>query len=209
MTVNWLQRFRPPCASTARFSRSFIGTLYLQTRRGIARVSSPLGAVGERVSKHRVTALGLFLDSLVLNDIPVLKQDTVFHTDNICRNPVHRQPDAREPAMNDDEVSLGYDYSGLIFERWRDALDQVEETVTARLNVRAVLNVVGRPEALRCRIISLIKQVSKASSTMALLFSAFESFTVISAFPRSCWLLISGVSQTRAAAMQGSVPSNH
>ena len=81
--------------------------------------------------------------------------------------------------MDDDEVSLGYDYSGLIFERGRDALDQVEETVTARLNVRAVLNVVGRPETLRCRIVSLINRVSKASSTIALLFSAFESSILI------------------------------
>src|ERR1700758_5508260 len=46
----------------------------------------------------------------------------------------------------------------LILERGRGTLDQVEETVTPRLNVRAVLSVVGRPEALRCRIISLIKQ---------------------------------------------------
>jgi len=112
----------------------------------------------ERVSKHRVSALGLFLGSLVLNDIPVLKQDSVFHTDNVCRNPVHRLPDAREPSVDDDEVSLRYDYSRLILEGGRDALDQVEETVTARLNVRTVLNVVGRPEALRCRIISLIEQ---------------------------------------------------
>ena len=89
-------------------------------------------------------------------DIPVFKQDSVFHADNVCRN--HRPPDAGEPAVDDDEVSLGYDYSGLILERGRGALDQVEETVTARLNLRAVLNVVGRPEALRCRIISLIKQ---------------------------------------------------
>ena len=89
-------------------------------------------------------------------DIPVFKQDSVFHADNVCRN--HRRPDAREPAVDDDKVSLGYDYSGLILERGRGALDQFKETVTARLNVRAVLSVVGRPEALRCRIISLIKQ---------------------------------------------------
>src|SRR5258707_11570991 len=69
-----------------------------------------------------------------------------------------RQPEAREPSVDDDEVSLRYDYSRLIPEGGRDALDQVEETVTAWLNVRTVLNVVGRPEALRCRIISLIKQ---------------------------------------------------
>ncbi len=104
----------------------------------------PLCAVGERVSKHRVSALGLFLGSLVLNDIPVLKQDSVFHADNIRRNPVDRQPEAREAAVDDDEVSLCYDYSRLIPEGGRDALDQVEETVAARLNVRAVLNVVGR-----------------------------------------------------------------
>ena len=68
----------------------------------------PLCAVGERVSKHRVSALGLFLCSLVLNDIPVLKQDSVFHADNIRRNPVDRQPEAREAAVDDDEVSLRY-----------------------------------------------------------------------------------------------------
>jgi hypothetical protein len=114
-------------------------------------------AQGERVSKHRVSAFGPFLGSLVLNDIPVLKQDSVFHADNIRRNPVDWQAEAREAAVDDDEVSLRYDYSRLIPEGERDALDQVEETVAARLNVRTVLNVVGRPEALRCYIISLIE----------------------------------------------------
>jgi hypothetical protein len=48
------------------------------------------------------------------------------------------------------KVSLRYDYSRVIPERGRDALDQVEEAVAARLNVRTVLNVFGRPGALRC-----------------------------------------------------------
>jgi hypothetical protein len=56
-------------------------------------------AWGERVSKHRVSAFGLFLGSLVLNEIPVLKQDSVFHADNICRNPVDQKPEAREAAV--------------------------------------------------------------------------------------------------------------
>ena len=77
---------------------------------------------------------------------------------NICRNPVDRKPEAREAAVDDDKASLRYDYSRLIPEGGRDALDQVEQTVAARLNVRTVLNVVGRPEALRCCIISLIEQ---------------------------------------------------
>jgi hypothetical protein len=81
-----------------------------------------LCAVRERVSKHRVSALGLFLGSLVLNDIPVLDQDSVFHADNIRGDPVDRQPEARESAVDDDKVSVRYDYSRLIPERRRDAL---------------------------------------------------------------------------------------
>ena len=50
----------------------------IETQSGVNTV--PLCAVGECVSKHRGSALGLFLGSLVLNDVPVLKQDSVFHT---------------------------------------------------------------------------------------------------------------------------------
>jgi hypothetical protein len=49
---------------------------------------------------------------------------------------VDRKPEAREAALDDDEVSLRYDYSRLILEGGRDALDQAEKTVAARLNVR-------------------------------------------------------------------------
>jgi hypothetical protein len=59
--------------------------------------------------------------------------------------------------LNKDEVSLCYDYTRLILKRRRRALDQVEQTVAARLNVRTVLDVVRRPETLRCYIISLIE----------------------------------------------------
>ena len=88
----------------------------------------------------------------------MLNQDSVLHADNIRRNPVDRKPEAREAAVDDDKVSLRYDYSRLIPEGGRDALDQAEETVAARLNVRTVLNIVGRPEALRCCIVSLVEQ---------------------------------------------------
>jgi hypothetical protein len=39
----------------------------------------------------------------------------------------------------DDKVSLRYDYSRLIVEGPRYALDQAEETVAARLNVRTII----------------------------------------------------------------------
>src|SRR5260370_8109375 len=80
-------------------------------------------------------------------------------------NPVDRQPEAREAAVDDDEVSLRYDYSRLIPASGRDALDQVEETVAARLDVRTVLNIVCRPRALRCFISSPFEYHVQARSS--------------------------------------------
>src|ERR1700722_5151044 len=143
-------RFQPIGADLMRGAS--MGEWFLSLRDKI------LSAPGEGVSKHRVPALGLFLGSLVLNDIPVLDQDSVFQADNIRCNPVDGQPDTRETAVEDDDVSLRYDDSRLILEGGRNALDQVEEPLTARFNVRTMLNVVGRPEALRCAIISLVEE---------------------------------------------------
>src|SRR6266478_8057628 len=46
----------------------------------------------------------------------------------------------------------------LIFEGRGRTLDEVEETFAARLDVSAVLDVVGRPEAFSGRVVSLVKQ---------------------------------------------------
>jgi hypothetical protein len=134
----------------------------------------PLPWLGKRVSEHRVSALGLFLGRLVLDDIPMLDQDSILHPDNIRRNPVDRQPETRETAVDNDDVSLRYHYSWLIPQAGRNALDQVEETIPARLNVRAVLNVVGRPEALRCGIISLIEESVKGFQDNRLIVFCFR-----------------------------------
>jgi len=47
---------------------------------------------------------------------------------------------------------------GSYFQRCRDALDQIEETIAAGLDMSAVLNVVGRPVALSRRIVSLVEE---------------------------------------------------
>src|SRR5258708_35165509 len=112
----------------------------------------------ERVAEHRIPALGLLLCSLVLNDIPVFDENLILQANDVGCDPVHRQSDVREPAMNDDVVTFCKNYPGLILERrWR-SLDKVEEPVSSRLDVGAVLNVVGRPESLRSRVVSLIEQ---------------------------------------------------
>jgi hypothetical protein len=60
--------------------------------------------------------------------------------------------------MNDHEVPVGHDQAGLISQRRREAPDQIEETVAAGLDMRAVLDVVGRPVAISRHIVSLIEQ---------------------------------------------------
>ncbi len=60
--------------------------------------------------------------------------------------------------MNDDVVVFCKNHPGLILKRQRSGLDEVEEPVSSRLDMRAVLNVVGRPEPLRRRVVAFIEQ---------------------------------------------------
>ena len=57
-----------------------------------------------------------------------------------------------------DEVAISHDHPGLVFQRRRQALDEVEEPLAARGNMRAVLDVGGRLIALGRDVVSLIEQ---------------------------------------------------
>src|SRR6266478_3864709 len=65
-------------------------------------------------------------------------------------------PENRPCTMT--KVTFGHDHARLIFEGRGRTLDEVEETFAARLDVSAVLDVVGRPEAFSGRVVSLVKQ---------------------------------------------------
>jgi integrase len=79
---------------------------------------------------------------------------TGFDTHNISGNPIDRSTEIAKPPVHDHEVSLGHDRPRLVLQRWRDALDEIEQALTTRLDMSAVLNVVWRPEpfcsACRC-----------------------------------------------------------
>jgi hypothetical protein len=60
--------------------------------------------------------------------------------------------------MNDDVVVFCKNHSGLILERRRRGLDEVEEPISSWLDMVAVLNVIGRPETLCRRIVALVEQ---------------------------------------------------
>src|SRR6266851_854171 len=112
----------------------------------------------ERFAEHRIPALGLLTRSLVLNDIPVFAENPILQANDVRCDPVHRQSYVGEPAMNDDVVTFYKNDPGLILERRRRGLDEVEEPVSSRLDMGAVLNVVGRPEPLRRRVVSFIEE---------------------------------------------------
>src|SRR5216683_626141 len=62
-----------------------------------------------------------------------------------------------ESAMNDDVVVFSENHSGLILKRRRSGFDEVEESVSSRLDMGTVLNVIGRPEPLCRREVSFIE----------------------------------------------------
>ena len=57
-----------------------------------------------------------------------------------------------------DIVASGDDHARLVLERRGSTLDEVEETFSGRLDMGAVLDVVGRPEAFSGRVVSLVEQ---------------------------------------------------
>ena len=59
--------------------------------------------------------------------------------------------------MNDDVVTFCKNYPGLILERLRSGLDEVEEPISSRLDMSAVLNVLGLPKELRRRVVEFIE----------------------------------------------------
>jgi hypothetical protein len=60
--------------------------------------------------------------------------------------------------MNNDEIPISDCRSRFVLQRGRDALDKVEETVAAGLDVCAVLDVIRRPVTLRFGIVALTEQ---------------------------------------------------
>src|SRR5438876_6362355 len=96
----------------------------------------------KRVTKHWVSTFGLLLRRFVLNDIPVLDQDAIFDANDVCRDPVHRRAKAGESTVNYHEITFSHDYSRLILQRGREALDEVEQAIATRCDMSAVLNVV-------------------------------------------------------------------
>jgi len=88
----------------------------------------------------------------------MLDKDSVLNAHNICGNPIHRSTEAAKSPMHDHEVSLSHDDSRFVLQCWWKALNEIEQALTTRCNVSAVLNVVRRPESFCGRIVALVEE---------------------------------------------------
>src|SRR5258708_24058858 len=99
----------------------------------------------ELVPEHRIPALGLLLSSPVLDYVPVFDQNSVLDSQNVRRNPIHWQAEARKSTVNDDKILVGHNQPRFILQRWRDTFDSVKQTVPAGGAMRPVLDIYARP----------------------------------------------------------------
>ena len=101
---------------------------------------------------------GLCLCGLVLQNIPVLGQKTVFESDNVGRNPGRGPSDSRETAVQDDIVAFCDNELVFVAQHIRRRKGQSKQSFASRRDVCAVLNVFRRPEALCCRVVAFVEE---------------------------------------------------
>src|SRR5438552_17877806 len=88
----------------------------------------------------------------------MLLELSVLHADEVDDNPWCGKPVTGEPSTDEDHVAVGHDELQLVLELRGHGLDQAEQAVATRGNVRAVLDVLVRPEAFGGRVVALVKQ---------------------------------------------------
>src|SRR6266849_1998896 len=115
-------------------------------------------AARECSAEHGPLADRLFFRRFILNDIPMLDKDSVLNVHNVRGNPIYRSAETAKPSVHDHKVTLSHDCSRFVLQRWRKALDEIEQTLTTSCDMSAVLNVVRRPELFCGRIITLVEE---------------------------------------------------
>src|SRR6266436_5804728 len=129
--------------------------------RRLAQIPRGKSSGGKRIAEHGQPAPRLLAGGLILDHVPVLRQQSVLDANNVEHDPFRGQAKATKPAMQHHHVALRHDQTVLIFTFGRNALNQAEEPVAPRWYMGAMLEVVGRPELLCCDEVLLIEQCLK------------------------------------------------
>jgi hypothetical protein len=104
----------------------------------------------------------------------VLGQLAALETHDIDHDPVRRLAYAAKPAVEQHVVAIGDGKPVLIVETFGEPFDQGEESLASGRNVRAVLNVVRRPETLRGGLVPLVNIGSKGDDDLPELAAVFQ-----------------------------------
>ena len=88
----------------------------------------------------------------------MLGQEPVFEADNVGRDPGRGPSHPGETAMRDDVIAFGDNDLVFVAQRIGCRPDQSEQSFTSRRDVRAVLDVLRRPEALRSRVVAFVEE---------------------------------------------------
>src|SRR5882757_5160562 len=143
------------CSLIISFSHS--RTERLRTSSG-AR-SDGFGAVfGEGVAEHGQPAHRRLAGHFVFDDVPVLDELAVAYPHGVHHDPRCRLSVPGETAAQHHHVPLGHDQLELVAQCLGQGLDQAEQTVSTRWDVRAVLDVVRRPIGFRACVVAPVEQ---------------------------------------------------
>src|SRR5580698_11293299 len=104
----------------------------------------------------------------------MLDQKAVLDADDVRRDPVHGKAEVRKSPMHDHEVLLGHDRSWFILQCRRDALDEMEQTLTTGPDMGAVLNVIRGPVALSRCVVPFVEQSVKGFENQSLVLFFFR-----------------------------------
>ena len=85
-------------------------------------------------------------------------KETILQTHNIHHNPVRRQAEAGETAVQHQQIPLGQDRSVFISHRLGRSLDQPKQTMAAWRDVLAMLDVGRRPETFGSGVVPLVEK---------------------------------------------------
>src|ERR671919_2815556 len=114
--------------------------------------------LGKRVAKHGQAAGRGLTRHFVLDDVPVLFEQPVFHSYGVHHDPWGGQAVSGEPTAEEDHVALGHDQLRLIGELGWQRLDEPEEAIAPGRDVCTVLDVPLSPESLGCGVVPLVEQ---------------------------------------------------
>ena len=95
---------------------------------------------GKCVAEHRQAAFRFGYRRLILQDVPVFSEAPVLDLDYIRGDPGGGPAIAREAAVDDDVVGFREDELMVVTQGVGCVADQIEQTIAARFDVRAVLD---------------------------------------------------------------------